>query len=57
MTKGKQWKLQIHWGGKWRTILENDDRKPLVEYAEICPDHLRLRIIDSKEEKEDGRRR
>ncbi len=57
MTKDKPWKLQIYWHGGWRTILESEYRKPLVEYAETCPDHLELRIIDSKEEKEHGKRR
>lgn len=57
MTKDKRWKLQIFWKGGWRTILDDSDRKPLVEYAQTCPGHLELRIIDSKEEKENGRRR
>ena len=57
MTKDKPWKLQIYWHGGWRTILESEYRKPLVEYAETCPENLQLRIIDSKEDKEHGRRR
>ena len=50
MPKDRRRKLQIYWQGGWRTILENTDRKPLVEYAETCPEKYDLRIIDSEEE-------
>ena len=57
MDKKYRWKLQILWGGDWRTIMESDDRKMLAEYARQCPDDLELRIIDAEEEvKARGRR-
>ena len=59
MGKQYRWKLQIHWGGAWRTIMENDTRAILSEYMESCPEDLRMRIIDSTEEEEEkkhGRR-
>ena len=52
-----RWKLQIFWGGDWRTIMENENRVELAQYASSCPDDLQLRIIDTEEEvKARGRR-
>jgi hypothetical protein len=45
-----RWILQILWDGHWRTIMEHEERKVLVEYAYSCPRDLELRIIDSTEE-------
>lgn len=57
MTGSKRWKLQVYWGGGWRTIMESDKRQDLVQYAESCPADLELRIIDATEEvKSNGRR-
>ena len=57
--KKYQWKLQIFWAGGWRTILESDKRKELVDYAAQCPEDLEMRIIDTttEEVKAHGRRR
>lgn len=50
MDKNRRWKLQIFWGGDWRTILESDDRHDLTEYAQHCAEDLQLRIQDAEEE-------
>ena len=53
----RRWKLQVFWCGDWRTIMESDKRYELAQYAESCPDDLKLRIIDTTEEvKSNGRR-
>ena len=59
MAKDKtRFELQIYWQGGWRTILKNDSRKPLAEYAQSCSGENQLRIIDTEEEevKRHGRR-
>ena len=58
MVKKYRWKLQIYWGGAWRTIMENEKRIVLAGYMERCPEDLRMRIIDTTEEevKPRGRR-
>lgn len=50
MNKQKKWKLQVFYGGDWRTIMEGDARHELVEYANSCAEDVQLRIIDSSEE-------
>ena len=58
MDKKYRWKLQILWAGDWRTIMESDDRRILVEYADSCSGDVQLRITDTLEEvKQNGRKR
>ena len=57
MDKKYHWRLEILWAGEWRTIMESDYRRDLVEYASRCAEDLNLRIVDSLEEvKKNGRR-
>ena len=48
----ERWELQIFWAGKWRTILRSNKRSELAEYAVTCPEHLQIRIRDTREEGE-----
>lgn len=56
-TDKKEWRLQIYWQGGWRTIMDSDNRKELVEYARSCPEDLQLRILNKNEEEVKARGR
>ena len=58
MKDGKRFKLQVHYGGDWRTVMESEFRYEVVNYAMQCGDDVVIRIVDTKEEKveKDGRR-
>jgi hypothetical protein len=57
MDRKKRWRLQILWGGDWRTIMESDERHMLVEYASRCADDLEMRIQDTNEDVKKNDRR
>jgi len=56
MADKQRYQLEIMWQGKWRRLFGADSRLPLDEYRATCPDSLEIRIVDTEEETEHGRR-
>ena len=56
MAEKQRYQLEIMWQGKWRRLFGSEKRIELDEYRATCPDNLEIRIVDTKEEAEYGRR-
>ena len=51
MDRKCRWMLQIYWHGKWKTIMEHNERHVLVQYADSnTANDVNMRIIDALEE-------
>ena len=56
MSEKQRYQLEIKWQGKWRRLFGSERRIELDEYRATCPDNLEIRIVDTEEETDHGRR-